>query len=335
MRNLLCFALLLAGCGANSDPASDHPPSTTMPTPQDDGGTPPPPPPAVTDDAGAGQDASCGGQQFDLMRVPPNVMLVLDRSGSMDSSIGGGSSTSKWSDLKSAIQQLVTTYDAQMRLGVSLYSSDGNCGAGDITPYAQTNGATVMSKINAKGPGGNTPTAATLDKVLKMGQLTDPTRENVVVLATDGLPNCSVAGKINALYNATPSVKTYVIGVGDGTASNPTLLNAWADAGHTARSGATHYYQTNSPTELKAAFDAIAGGIVSCTFQVGQQPPDPSQLYVWSNGTPVAMDAMNGFTYDASSQSVTLHGTACDQLRMNPSTKVQVVYGCPAPPPIN
>ena len=53
------------------------------------------------------------------------------------------------------------------------------------------------------------------------------------------------------------------------------------------------------------------------------------------NGAPVAMDPMNGFTYDATSQSVTLHGTACDQLRMNPSTKVQVVYGCPAPPPIN
>ena len=283
-------------------------------------------------------DASCGGMQFALARVPPNVMLVLDRSGSMNDSIGGGSATTKWSDLKAALQGLVTTYDSQMRLGASIFSDDGNCGAGDITPLAAANGSTIMSKVNAGGPAGNTPTAATLDKVRTQGLLNDLNRDNVVVLATDGLPNCNdvdVAGKIAALYNATPSVKTYVIGVGDGTASDPTLLNAWADAGHTARPNATKYYQTNSPAELKQAFDAIAGGIVSCTFKMSQQAPDPSLLYVWSNGVSVPLDAMNGYTYDDLNDSVTLHGSACDALKTNPSTKVQVVYGCPGPPPIN
>jgi hypothetical protein len=277
--------------------------------------------------------------QFALTRVPPNVMLVLDRSGSMGNSIGGGSPTSKWTDLKSALSSVVTSYDAETRLGVSLFSSDGNCGAGNITLAAPMNGSSVLAQVNASGPGGNTPTAATLAKVHTSGMLTDPTRDNVVVLATDGLPNCGdtdVAGKITALYNATPSVKTYVIGVGGDTASDPTALDAWAVAGHTARVGApTQYYQANSPQDLKDAFDTIVGGVVSCKFALGSMPPDPSQLYVWENGVQVAVDPANGYSYDASGPSVTLNGTACAQLKANPNDKVQVIYGCPAPPPIN
>jgi hypothetical protein len=336
MRISMLVLLLTAGCGADFSglPDAGKPSKGDDPKPTP---APAPAPAPVPVDMGP-DDTSCGGMQFALQQIPPNVMLVLDRSGSMNESIGGGSATTKWSDLKSAIQSLVTNYDSQIRLGASIFSSDGNCGAGNITPMAPNNGSTVMSQVNAGGPGGNTPTAATLDKVRTQGMLGDPTRDNVVVLATDGLPNCGdvdVAGKIDALYALNPPVKTYVIGVGDGTASDPMLLNAWADAGHTARMGATHYYQANSPTDLKSAFDAIVSGIVSCTFKMSQPAPDPSQLYVWSNGTPVSMDPANGFTYDDMAQSVTLHGTSCDALKANPNTKIQVVYGCPAPPPIN
>src|SRR6185503_760595 len=208
------------------------------------------------------------------------VMLVLDRSGSMGDSIGAGSSTSKWDDLKSAVQSLVSGYDSQTLLGASIFSSDGNCGAGNPSAPPQSGGAGVLSQLAAQGPNGNTPTAATLDKVRSSNLLADSARDNYVVLATDGLPNCGdtdVTGKIAALYSATPSVKTYVIGVGDGTASDPGKLDDWAVAGHTDRAGATKYYQANSPTDLQSAFDAIAGGLVSCTFQLMQHAPDPSQ----------------------------------------------------------
>ena len=101
-------------------------------------------------------------------------------------------------------------------------------------------------------------------------------------------------------------MKTYVIGIGDGTASIPTLLNSWADAGHTARTGATHYYQTNSPADLKAAFDAIVGGIVSCDFKMSQTAPDPTLITVTENGSAVSPSPTNGYTYDATDQ----HGDA-------------------------
>jgi hypothetical protein len=331
---VVVLALALTGCLGSAPVEEQHgngaaPPPTTDPSPpfappQVDGGT---------DDAG-----NCGAMEFALQRIPPNVMLVIDRSGSMGQSIGGGSATTKWDDLKGAVSNLVTNYNSMMQLGAAIFSSDGNCAAANIdVPLASMAGSNVMTKLNAQGPNGNTPTAAALDTVIAKGMLTDKTRGNYVVLATDGQPNCTdtdVTKRVDALYNATPSVKTYVIGMGDGTASNPTLLNAWADAGHTARTGATHYYQTSSPTELKAAFDAIVGGLVSCDFKMMQAAPDPSLVRVTENGAVLSPSPTNGYSFDPSTNTVTLHGPACDMLKANASTKVGVLYGCPAPPPI-
>ncbi|HWE29865.1 MAG TPA: VWA domain-containing protein [Polyangia bacterium] len=326
------FAFGLAGC-LGSVPVEDHAPVAgpdMLPSPQP---LPLAPPDLGTDDGGI-----CGSMEFALTRIPPNVMLVIDRSGSMGESIGGGSPTTKWTDLKNAVASLVTNYDSEMRLGAAIFSSDGNCAASNIdVPLASAAGATVEQKLAAQGPSGNTPTAYALDTVIGKGMVNDATRANYVVLATDGEPNCTdvdVTTRITKLYSQTPSVKTFVIGIGDGTASDPTLLNAWADAGHTARTGTTHYYQTSSPTDLKAAFDAIVGGIVSCDFKMMQSAPDPSLVRVTENGTVLSPSPTNGYSFNPSTNTVTLTGTACDLLKTTPTTKVGVLYGCPAPPPI-
>lgn len=324
---LVAFAL--TGCLGYA-PVEDHAPTASTP---DMAEAPLPSTPADVPDLG-----NCGAMEFALQRVEPNVMLVIDRSGSMGDPVSSGSATTKWVDLKNAVSSLVASYDAQMRLGTSIFSSDGNCGAANVdVALAPAAGANIMTKLNAQGPSGNTPTAAALDTVIAKGLLNDATRANYVVLATDGQPNCTdtdVASRVTKLYNATPSVKTYVIGMGDGTASNPTLLNSWADAGHTARTGGTHYYQTSSPADLKAAFDAIVGGIVSCDFKMMQTAPDPSLITVTENGAAVSPSPTNGYSYDSTTNTVTLHGTACDLLTKNANTKVGVLYGCPGPPPI-
>jgi hypothetical protein len=348
MTNRVLFVLLgLAGlgllvCGClpteNTAPPMKKPTPVTAPMP--DLSQPPPAPPDLSqapDMAEAPPDMTCGGMQFQLQRIPPNVMLVLDRSGSMGNSIDGTSTTSKWMDLKSALTNLVTNYDAEVRFGVDLFAGDNDCAAGPVSLMpADMNGANVMAKVNAASPGGNTPTAATLAAVLASGAVTDATRDNVVVLATDGEPNCSdtdVTSKVAALYAA--KVPTYVIGVGTGTAADPTQLNAWAVAGHTDLPGTTKYFQTNSPTDLKNAFDTIAGGIVSCSFKMSAPVPDPTQVYVFENGTSVPNDPANGFTYDATGPTVTLNGSACAALKANPKNSVQVTYGCPVPPPVS
>jgi hypothetical protein len=285
--------------------------------------------------------STCGGMQFALTRVAPNVMLVLDRSGSMKDPIAAASATTKYQDLTAAITNLANTYGTQMRLGDTFFASDGNCAPGVPGPILDNNGATMISDVAAHAPGGNTPTAATLDAVIASNELTDPTRGNYVVLATDGQPNCTdvdVTSRINTLYSATVSVKTFVIGIGADTNTNPTLLNAWADAGHTARSGATHYFQTNSPQDLKNAFDAIVGSVASCDFKMGQSAPDPTLINVTLDGAAVPKDPANGYSFDAQSDTVTLHGTACAKLQGDAAAKVSVIYGCPPPanpPPIS
>jgi len=53
---------------------------------------------------------------------------------------------------------------------------------------------------------------------------------------------------------------------------------------------------------------------------------------VWEDGVQVQVDAANGYSYDAASNSVTLNGSSCDKVKNQPNTKVQVIYGCPTPP---
>ncbi len=337
--SLLGLGLLVVGCAPKAFEAPPPKPVAKADQPQPDL-EPPYLPPDLSqppDMAEAPPDMTCGGMQFQLQRIPPNVMLVLDRSGSMGQSIDGTSATSKWTDLKTALQNLVTGYDSLVRFGVDLFAGDNDCAAGPVALMpADLNGTNVLAKVTAASPGGNTPTAASLAAVMASGAVSDATRTNVVVLATDGEPNCTdtdVEGKIAALYAA--NVKTYVIGVGTGTASDPSLLNAWAVAGHTDLPGTTKYFQTNSPADLKAAFDAVAGGIVSCTFAMSAPVPDPTQIYVFSNGTPVPSDATNGFSYDGTAATVTLNGTACAALKANPKNVIQVTYGCPTPPPVS
>jgi hypothetical protein len=291
-----------------------------------------------TSGGGGGAGGSCGGMEFALARVPPNVMLVLDRSGSMSDPIATGSKTTKYADLTAAVGVLVAGFDSQMRLGATFYASDSDCAAGVPGPIADANGQTIVTGVAAHKPGGKTPTAATLKAVLDSGALTDTTRSNFVVLATDGKPNCGdtdVTSKIDALYSAQVSVPTFVIGIGSETNTNPDLLNEWAVAGHTARAGTTKYFQTNSQAELADAFKQIAGGVVSCDFHMAQAAPDPTLISVTEDGTAIAPSPTVGYSYDPSTNTVTLHGAACQQLKDHPDTKVQVVYGCPGLPPIS
>ena len=65
-----------------------------------------------------------------------------------------------------------------------------------------------------------------------------------------------------------------------------------------------------------------------------QAAPDPSLITVTENGTAMSPSPTNGYSFDPSTNTVTLHGAACDMLKTNASTKVGVLYGCPGPPPI-
>ena len=153
----------------------------------------------------------------------------------------------------------------------------------------------------------------------------------------DGEPNCggdanSVKNVVAQLYAQNPSVRTFVVGIGDGTSSNPAALNSWADAGHTARAGATKYYQVNTAMDLANAFADIVSGVASCTYALTQKPADASLIVAYIGGVAVPQDPTNGTTYDPGTNSLVFNGSSCDQIKSGAATSLDIVYGCPAGP---
>lgn len=292
-----------------------------------------------------GEPMACGKQTFPIMssKVAPNIMMVVDESGSMKDQIAG-SNMSKWTALQGAVNNLLNTYMGSAQWGLSIFPHDpaNSCGAGQIdVPVAANTTMTILSKLNALNDntiGGNTPTEQTLQGMLgSAAGLADATRANYVLLMTDGLPNCggnggAVAKVIGQLYAEQPSVRTFVVGIGDGTSSDPATLNSWADAGHTARAGTTKYYQVNTVNDLQSSFADIINGVASCTYQLSMTPPDPSLVVAYVNGMAVPQDPANGTTYDAGSNSIIFHGASCDSIKNGGATSLDIIYGCPSAP---
>jgi hypothetical protein len=290
---------------------------------------------------------TCGQQTFNigLSQQEPNVLLVLDKSGSMQDPSSAGGTDTKWDTAKSAIFSLLMGYTGKVRWGLSVFPKLGGqeCDAGDLQiPFGPDRSQAIinlLTPITVDKIGGSTPTETTLQNLQVTAGLDDTTRNNYILLLTDGLPTCSQDGKVTpvvaALYAQSPSVRTFVVGIGSDTESNPMQLNEWAVAGHTDRAApaTSKYYQANNINDLNMAFAEIAAGIASCTYQLSMAPDDPSLIVVTVDGQSVVQDATNGFTYDAGSQSMTFHGSSCDALKSGSAKQVQLVYGC-APGPV-
>jgi hypothetical protein len=46
---------------------------------------------------------------------------------------------------------------------------------------------------------------------------------------------------------------------------------------------------------------------------------------------PLESDPVDGWTYDAPTNSLELHGAACESVRAGTTTRIGVAYGCPVP----
>ena len=285
-------------------------------------------------------DPGCGKMTFPLSlnKSEPNVMMLVDNSGSMKEA-NANSTTPKWNELKSAVTTLLTKYPGNVNWGLSVFPHPGGatCDPGSVDlAIAPGNAPKIIDQLapmTVDTIGGSTPTGASLTAVQKSGGLADKTHNNYVLLMTDGIPTCGQDGKVtpvvDALYQA--GIRTYVVGIGDGTQSDPKQLNDWATAGHTALAGATKYFQANDLSTLTSSFDQIISGIASCNYQLASPPEDPSLLISYIDGVTVAIDPTNGVTYDAATTSLTFHGVSCDKLKAGGATKVDVIYGCPSP----
>jgi hypothetical protein len=169
-----------------------------------------------------------------------------------------------------------------------------------------------------------------------------PGRAASVVFITDGLPNgcnstiAAAAMLAQASFMANPSIKTYVIGLG-----NTMALDQIALAG---TGNATHYFPATGDvtTQLTAALTKIAGA-VTCDYTIPmgvdsskvniQVTPGGGMTQVVGRVAGAAGCAANngGWFYNGMPPtSVTLCPQTCDPLKATPNSKVQVLYGCPS-----
>ena len=265
---------------------------------------------------------------------PPDLLLVVDKSGSMGENLSTGQA--KWPIMRSALTSVVGARDEGIRFGLMTYPQNNECAVGTVgTPIADSTSAAIAGTLNGINPDGGTPTDTTLAGALAYYN-SIPTNVNgrYVLLATDGLPNCgpgdprdprvteSVAA-VAALLDA--GIPTFVLGFGSVGNNDPDALQAMAAAG-----GTDAFYAANSPAELQAALEAIAGEVTlpSCTFALSAAPADPAKIDLLFDDQQVARDTQNGWEYDPGQNAITLFGDACARLQSGAVSSVNIDFGC-------
>ncbi len=361
------FALLLVGplvaCGptasddgndTGNDNANGDPPAADAAPPVADA--------APGLDAGPGSDAApgpdaevCGAQTEEIEIInlgdPPDLLIVLDRSGSMmlpPGLIPVGDS--KWNIMKSALNQVVGAREANIRFGLTVFPTDNACGVdpGARVPIALNNATAIGTYLSSTGPDGNTPAHFALQEALAYYQsIPQNPAGQYVLFATDGIPNCGgdppnvdietpteTVDAVQALANE--GIHTFVLGFGGMMGLDPAVLNDSAIAGLEPKpNGPPHFYHADDAATLQAALDTIAGGIIipSCSFELTSQPPVPDDVAVYFDGTAVPRNPshVNGWDYHPDSSTITFFGSYCDQLTSGQVSEVDFIFGCPGP----
>lgn len=151
--------------------------------------------PTAEIDGFAGQEQSCA--EF---RPPLDVVLVLDKSGSMGGTTTGAGGT-KIVALRNAVTDFVTIWEDLRaaegglapadNIGVSLFEGNaswwGALGAG-LHDFA-ANQATILAQVNTITHGGSTSIGDGLLQADGVLNVADPLRRRVVLLMSDGLQN--------------------------------------------------------------------------------------------------------------------------------------------------
>ena len=138
----------------------------------------------VIGSASSARAATCG--------EVPQVLIVLDRSGSMDDDAGG---KKKWIAATDAVTALVGQFAGQLALGVMLFpqwpSIDG-CTEGQVNVAPGLASGPSISNVLAKAaPEGKTPIASSLDAA-RSYFTSQPGKPRYVILITDGMETCRV-----------------------------------------------------------------------------------------------------------------------------------------------
>jgi Mg-chelatase subunit ChlD len=372
--------VLVFGCSADGNPAtpqwesgastSSTTSSSSSSSSSGTGGAPANPTggaaagPSVDLDAGNGEADQCGEVHFDLVRKPAEILLVFDRSGSMEETVDEDAAVSdtnpvKWSLAVPPVTQVITETDSSVSWGLKLFpvgTDTGACDASSVVPdidvpIGPANGAAIIDAIGTTTPTGDgTPTGHSIQAAVNYLSTIQNDNPKYIVLATDGEPSCDeslsdsqdsarpfATAQVAAAYAAGYPV--FVIGVATTKDTATLALNDMAVAGGAPRSDpnplATKYYLAVTQQELIDALRAITGEFLGCVFPLGSTPPVVENIGVKVNGVlaPRDMTRTNGWDYtNAESTEVEVYGEWCEQIKTAAANMVEIIFGCPNKP---
>lgn len=334
---LLALALC-AGCGAKSglavdeaerpDAADAGPDARTLDAGgagRDGGGD--------TADAGAQPDASdCPPRPLSLGAEAPAVMLVVDRSGSMNRVFR--MPTPRYPEpatrfelvlenLVGPPRGLVGTYEDRVRFGAMTFAATSTR-CPDLRFVLPALGAreAVRDTLLAAPVSGSTPLAETIaETVALLAEEPDgPGGRPVLVLTTDGEPTgCErgpardAAEEVRRAFDA--GLRTLVVSVGDEVGE--AFLAEIADIGAGLPPGSgTRFFRGTNWVDLGPAIEGAVGAAIACRAELPVDALDvPCEaLPLELDGRPLRCGDPDGFR-QAGGTTIELLGEACDQVQ--------------------
>ncbi|MGB5682781.1 MAG: vWA domain-containing protein [Polyangiales bacterium] len=300
-----------------------------------------------TGGTGGTGNTDCQSVTITPTRSIPNVMFLVDQSGSMDATFGGGEN--RWEAANTVINGIVSTTDSIVRYGLTTYTSD-NGNANPPCPklptqidFALNNSSNIGD--NGQYPysypssaGADTPTGDSIDALVDNIQASPPPNEGptIIVLATDGepdsceYPNPSTGGEraqargeavtaAGASHDA--GIDLFVLWVGN-LSDNPTdpTRSHMQDVANAGINGTGTVYVGDDPGTLSDAFLSIISASISCDVQMDRRFDDKEKACqdgdVRLDGTPLACSETDGWRVKPGVDDVIeLVGSACDTFK--------------------
>ena len=301
----------------------------------------------------ADANVSCVRTSPMTQNLPPDILILLDRSGSMAEDLSGTmcangcGASSKWSIATTTLKSFLPTVEGIVNWGLKLFASPDNVcivsNTAEIAPQIN-NASAINARLATTDAASSTPTtAAMMNAAAYLKTLTD-SNPKFILLATDGVPTCGTAACAAGVNNsgmpnqcddanAIAMVKavhdmgfpTFVLGIGTSKAPGDGTLSQMAVNGGYPRNGTPAYYPIDKAQDLQDAFQSITGMVSSCFYTISPALTSGQQI----SGVKADGVALTPGDYMIlGTTGVQIVGQACTDVSSGKIKKIDVQVDC-------